>query len=1090
MSTDENAPLNLDPILIPGLIVPVQTDGADGGVNYHLLHVTEGGLLVEVQAYLNMQANDWIEVFWGDKSSPVAGGLVLPEDVGNRFGLFILPDRIAEGISDVWARVTRSGGGNGGESPPLPVLVRSVFPGGTDPDPDLPGHQNLPAPEPELPPGGIIDEEAAKNGVKVTISSYPNMRVFDRITFSWGGEFLQHDVTQAEVDAGSLEILVTEDTILAAGDSDTLALVYRVRDEVHNISSDWSLRTIIEVEVGQGLFNAPIIENPDPAADPYDVIDLELLGDADLLVEVHAAQEGDLLIGDVVKLAWTGTTAQGETITVDLPEQTVLRLPSNLKFYIPNADVIRLGRGRCVASYAVTRDDSPAGVSKRTFATFLGEEQRLPKPTVSDAVDGVLDPTLSATTVTVPGDALEAGDSVLLTWFGIRANGTPLVESIRRSISGSGAGKPLSIPIDGATLIAPLDGGTLSVYYSVEKQSGLLLESDREQLRVGEARAELPAPFTRPPAQDGALDPADLPEELEIVIAPWPDMAAGQTVYMVWSASSGPHIDDFIPIGPSMVGQEVVFYLERAQVEANLGADIELSYRVESQGEPTRISEIARFRIGARQGVGDGPLRIMGARWLASSSSITGSSRTLTALHDETLAPMVAEWRYEGDEEWTASTTWLDAKPWLKLYTRNNTEAWESRPANIIGNGTYSTSNIAYAAFVAMRDEVMSGPTRVVDMVGWGLPEYGGALGIMANLRSVVEITSSTTAFAARQTDGSVGCWGRLNDFNTPGTVSGTFDLVRSNAHAFVGRRPNGELFAWGHTGYGVPVPGHVLQHKDYIELRGATYAFAGLRASGHVVAWGNPDMGGQLRQGQETLDDIVEIVSNQGAFAAIREHAGGRSVIAWGDLSRGGMVPDDIARLTNVRSICGGVYNAFCILLDSGEVRAWPLTAEAGQVPDDIAALSNVVEVTANNHAFCARLSDNRVVAWGNPTNGGKLTDEVAGKSNIVQVSSAMVSFAALCSDGKVVAWGAPEAGGNTAPVVGQLVDVRAVYGNANAFTALTRDGRVVTWGIPGGGGNSSGVQPQLAGKVTARRLLPVDEARALFGDTSSDAQ
>ncbi|MFJ4376565.1 hypothetical protein ACIP1T_28610, partial [Pseudomonas japonica] len=420
MTRDESAPLNLDLLLIPGLIVPVQTEGADGGVNYGMLISNENGLLVQVQPYLNMEEGDWIDVFWGDPDSPVAGDRVLDENVGDKFGLYISADFIPDGISDVWAKVTRSGGGNGGESLPLAVLVRTVLPGGIDPEPDVPGHQALPAPEPELPPSGIIDEEAAKNGIKVTIGNYPNMRVFDTITFSWGGVLLQHEVTQDEVDAGSLEILVTEQTILEAGDSDDLVLVYRVRDEVHNPSSEWSMRTLVHVEVGKGLFDAPMIVNPDPGAEPYDVIDLDVLADADLLVEVYAGEDGDFQVGDVVALKWVGTTAQGEEVIAEIPAQTVPRLPINLKFYVANADLVRLGRGRGVASYAVSRDGTAIGVSKRSFVTFLGEEQRLPKPTVPDAVDGVLDPSLSETTVIVPGEALEAGDYVWLYWLGKR----------------------------------------------------------------------------------------------------------------------------------------------------------------------------------------------------------------------------------------------------------------------------------------------------------------------------------------------------------------------------------------------------------------------------------------------------------------------------------------------------------------------------------------------------------------------------------------------------------------------------------------------------------------------------------------------
>ncbi|MFJ4376547.1 hypothetical protein ACIP1T_28520, partial [Pseudomonas japonica] len=102
MTRDESTPLNLDPPFISGLIVPVQTEGAVGGVNYHLLHINENGLLVQIQPYLNMQEGDWIAVYWGDASTPVAGDRVLDEHVGANFSLFIRANRIPDGVSEVW----------------------------------------------------------------------------------------------------------------------------------------------------------------------------------------------------------------------------------------------------------------------------------------------------------------------------------------------------------------------------------------------------------------------------------------------------------------------------------------------------------------------------------------------------------------------------------------------------------------------------------------------------------------------------------------------------------------------------------------------------------------------------------------------------------------------------------------------------------------------------------------------------------------------------------------------------------------------------------------------------------------------------
>ncbi|MFJ4376546.1 RCC1 domain-containing protein [Pseudomonas japonica] len=1190
MTLKHSAPLALDPPFISGLIVPVQTEGAVGGVNYHLLHINENGLLVQIQPYLNMQEGDWIAVYWGDASAPVAGDRVLDEHVGANFSLFIRANRIPDGVSEVWFTVTRSGGENGGESTPIGILVRTEAPGGIDPEPDVPGHQDLPAPVPELPPSGIIDEEAAKNGVKVTFSHYPNMRVYDVITFSWGGVLLTHEVTQAEVDAGTLDILVSEATILAAGDSDDLVLVYRVRDEVHNPSSEWSLRTLIHVEVGKGLFDAPIIENPDPAADPYDVIDLDVLGDADLLVEVQAPINGSLQVDDMVKLTWVGTTAQGEPVPVEQPEQTVARIPMTLKFHLPNADLLALGGGRGVASYSVTRDGSPAGPSKRTFASFLGAERKLPKPSVVDAVDGVLDPTLASTIVIVPGEALVARDTVRLTWLGIRANGTPLLWEITRGVSDGGAGKPMSFSIDGAELIAPLDGGSLSVYYTVIKENLTELESEREQLSVGEARAELPAPFTRPPAENGVLDPADLPGQLEVVIAPYPGMTAEQKVHLLWRASSGPQHDDSMSISAPMVGHEVVFYLDRARVEENLGATIQLSYRVESPGEPSQVSGIAAFVIEARRAIlplplileaeGDrldpndvtdgasvhidasaqlqeddlitvhivsdaeggsidvpwtvpiggggqpatitvpydsiaasigtrisvhysitraaggpvelsgtvgysvyseidaGALQVMGARFNASIWWAGATPRMLSALHADSLTPMLVEWRYEDSQQWTAGRTWTDTRPWLKLYVRSSTETWECRAANIFGNGYPHHVANGGSAFVAMRDEVMGDNGSVVDLVGWGNTYYGGNLAPhVIEVEDVAEVSANSYSFSARLSNGNAVNWGHENHGAKPPLIESDFVQIRGNRMGFIGRTRDGELQRWGHT---PTIPQPILQHRDYVEVYGASHAFAARRASGHVVAWGDTTWGGQLHPGQDQFNDIVHVAGNLRAFAALRERGGLRSVIAWGHIDSGGSVPEKIAELTNVRALVSAGA-AFCVLLDTGEVKAWPETNDTGTVPYPIARLTNVVEVTASLNAFCARLSTGQVVAWGYKDWGGELSQDAADASNIVQVTGNTLAFAALRSDGTVVAWGNPQPGGDTSGVAHKLVDVRAIYGNTQAFTALTADGQVVTWGVPVGGGDSEKVQPELVRKVTHSRQLSLVEAEVV---------
>ena len=1070
--------LNLDPVNVPGLITPLQTEGAFGGVNYYMIHSNQAGLVVSIPPYSNMSENDWIEVFWGSGTTAVASGAVSEDDIGEDFSLYVRASRIPEGIHDLYCTVTRAGSGNNESSRPLAILVRTLFPGGIDPEPDLPGHQNLLPAEPELPPSGIIDEDAAKNGIKVRIPGYPNMREFDTLTFSWGGVLLEHPVSADEVAAGEVQLLVTEATIREAGDSDELVLVYRLHDEVHNPSSEWSMRTEVIVEVGDGLFFAPWIDNPDPDAELDDVIDLDVLGDADLLVKVYAERTGDLLEDDVIALKWVGTTALGQVITFEPAAQTVPHVPSHLDFAIANAEVRQLAHGRGVASYSVTRAGTQLGNSKRDFATFIGVEQKLPKPIVEEAVAGFLDPTLAEATVIVPGEALEAGDTVVVTWLGTRANGTPLLRTLRAGVSGGNAGKPMRLTVAGAEAVAPLDGGTLEVHYQLLKMSGAQLDSDRESLRVGEVRAELPAPFTRPPAEDGILDPAELPAQLQLVVASYPDMQAGQTLHLRWQASDGKHFEDFMPISEPMVGLEVVFSLDRERVEENLGAQVELSYRVESPGVPARQSEMVKFMIDSRDGISDGPLLIMGARWPKTYWNQSATPRRLTALDGRTRLPVMAEWRYENDQHWTAASHWLDDRIWSKLYVRSKSETWECRPCNVVGTGYFANSG-GRSAFLVLRDEVPGSDGPVVDLVVWGNRYYAGVMdGTAARVDNAVEATAGLDSFVVRLRDGNVIYWQR--DYATR-VIEGECDLLSSGRLSHVGRNTNGELFAWDSNGTPLRIPEDIQQYTDYMELCSSSYATAALRATGHIVAWGDREEGGQLLEGQDKLNDITTIASSSRAFAALRVNAGSRKVIAWGNPEAGGIAPDEITRLDNVERIAAATFNAFCILLQTGEIKAWPDNNVGGAIPEEIAQLSNIVDVSATRYAFCALLDNGKVKAWGDKLSGGQLTLEVAERSDIVQVVGTSVAFAALCSDGTVVAWGNLQSGGDTRPVAGELVNVVAIYGNCCAFCALTSDGRVVTWGEAAGGGDSKTVQPQLNGKVTARRLLPSAEAEAV---------
>ncbi|HCN44763.1 MAG TPA: hypothetical protein DIT18_03110, partial [Pseudomonas sp.] len=726
---------------------------------------------------------------------------------------------------------------------------------------------------------------------------------------------------------------------------------------------------------------------------------------------------------------------------------------------------------------------------------------------------------------------------------------------------------------------------------------GIELRSEQVQVSVGEARAELPAPTTRPPAVEDVLDPEQVVVELEIVIPPWPDMRDGQTVHLLWQGKPGHTHTDFLRINDSTAGREVVFYLDRATLDEYLHESIELSYRVESDDEATQYSAIARFSIGVGQGtlplpvileaqgnevnpddilqgatvqiaasaqlkdydvvtihvisavtggstdidhpinageggqevrvsvpwavidasagttfqlkytitraaggpadesgtvtysvvsdIGDGPLQIMGARSTPSVWRSNARQKRISALHANTLVPVLAEWRYEGDQQWTKATSWVDDKSWLKLYVRSGSETWECREANVFGNGAGVSAINGNAAFVAMRDEIVGEGGIKADMVAWGNEKFGGVLDDrLSAIDTVVEISATAYAYAARLRDGSMVCWGYPEYGGTPATLAGEFIEVKGAIHGFAGRKRDGTLHVWGGS-YIAPIPEHVHRHKDYKELTCSDQAVAALRENGQAVAWGNPNSGGQMRPGQELFNDIVTIASTTSAFAALRQSGNSSSVIAWGAANWGGEVPGDIASRTDVKRIPAATANTFCILLETGAVKTWPATGYGGHIPKVIADLTNIVDVTSTVFAFCARLNNGKVVAWGTSYWGGDLTPEVEARSDIVQVTGNVYAFAALCSDGSVVAWGDQLSGGDTSAVADKLVNVQAIYGNTHGFTALTKDGRVVTWGVGPGGGNSDHVQPELTGKVTHSRLLSPAHAEAIATTT-----
>lgn len=1299
----------LERIYIPGGVMPLQTSGAQVGVNFNMTHASTGGLLIIVQPYDNMREGDWIEVFWRGTEGAVASDSVKTGQPGQLFAMYVeakevpgfvrpasepTPEQITGVVSDLWFRVTRASNGNLAYSKRLSVLSRLVFPGGNDSEPDRPGHYNLLPPVAAVPASGVIGEAEARAGVKVSIPAYRHMRAFDSIRLSWGGIFVDHLVQSTEV-GKPVEITVSHEVIVAAGDSDKLVLTYRVVDEVQNQSSDWSLRGFVEVALEQGLFPAPFIINPDEGADPADVIDLVKLADAALEIEVDTASKDPVfLLNDVIQLTWAGTTAAGQAISYQPPSQRITRIGRTLTFEVPNEYLLALGMGRGVASYQVSRGNAQQR-SKRSFASFIGQARLLPRPELLEALDDMVEVDVVTATVSIPqATGLLANDTLILTWLGTRANGTPLLYTERRRISSGQAGKEYRFRVDPAVNLAPLDGGTLLLSYQVLRRGlDIPLDSASTLIGVGVALSELPAPSSVPVFNEGMLKPGDHPSGIEVVIQPYPNMNANQTIYLNWVGDVGDPFHDNVEAEP---GFPTYFSIDQAQLRRNENGEVRVFYTVSEPGKPDRISDDLVLYIGLRpskelplpqvleapdnvldpanapngatvrvpatanlqvgdllvlhwsgdqgdpsktevewtvlqgeqglhkdlvidaavvrasnngnvnvqyevyrastglpdnsaslalrvQGavlplptfveavdgnlnpddvpvgatvlidasarlrvndlvtvriaypggaktfpqtvqvggaalrvpvpaadvralinqtvsltytvfrspngpsepsgastytisrvIGAGTLRIFGARYNASTYRASGSSRVISAFNARTLRPILAEWRYDGDAQWQAGTTWLDREPWRLLRVRSTTDAVVLNPTNVVGTGNDAVVN-GTAAFASMIENNPVTPGRY-QLVTWGMTGWGGR-GPGITLNDVVEVSATRGACAARLSNGNLVCWGAAAEGATlrPEDVGQPFLDVRSNSTVFIGRRQVaagsklGRLTGWGVLANGADIPANLRALTDIVEVYGAGTAFTAKRSNNTLVAWGQAGNGGSVPAVIANRTDNIYVKGNFAAFVVRRTDM---TVAAWGNGTYGGAPGQAITGRNDIASLEGATAQAFSVLTSSGQVLAWGAASHGGSVPANIAALSDIVEVTSTWHAFCARLRNGRVVAWGNATNGGTLPASIAALTDIVQVTGSAWTFAALRSNGQVVVWGGTAASGlNIAPVQAQLTNVRAIYANSNGFTALTSDGRVVTWGTASGGGDSSAVQALLRGRLLTGR-------------------
>lgn len=433
-------------------------------------------LIIKVDTVKGFKQGDTVKLCWEvtDSTGRSSASVVGSENVVvvGRTLRFKLPhqDLLKLGQGQVCAYYEVYSGTSIQASRPSLVHVNGSNAGQTGGSPTGPT-QSSPKPLAAPAAPGTVNADDAKKGVVVTVAPYVNMREHDCIYLYWGDEIVEYKVRAQDV-GKPLSILVPQATIAAAGASHRLPVAYYVEDEVGN-ESEWSYETDVNVKLEKDSYPAPSIVDPmDPDNNVVvSAIDLDRINGTDLVIKVDTPEP--FATNDTVTLYWVVTNDAGEGSTLPLPAQVISTMGRTLRFTVPYSALAEVGKGHAHAYYEVSRG-ATLQRSESAFVDIDGAVQALPSPVLSEAVDDSLEADAKLASVLIPAEAgLRAGDKVQVQWKGLAADGTPLVKlSPWRTVTNNGAGKGLALRFKPSECVKPLDGGQVTLSYTLKRKSG------------------------------------------------------------------------------------------------------------------------------------------------------------------------------------------------------------------------------------------------------------------------------------------------------------------------------------------------------------------------------------------------------------------------------------------------------------------------------------------------------------------------------------------------------------------------------------------------------------------------------------------
>ncbi|MHA6161453.1 hypothetical protein ACX3X6_11240 [Pseudomonas sichuanensis] len=303
--------------------------------------------------------------------------------------------------------------------------------------------------------------------------------------------------------------------------------------------------------------------------------------------------DDSMAMGQSISLQWLGTRPDLSTYLPELGYHTISNNEAirkeAIRYPVANSHLTPIDGGKLELFYLlysdVRRQDQVSRESLHTPQFLVGEPRgELVAPTVKEAQDGALDPSLAeATVVVLAYPQMAVRDEVHVLWEGS-------IDGVYEDytvVSQFSLGKPVQLYVSGAH-IAPNEGGTVKVSYWIKRAGGGTSNSDFLTLQVGEpVGGELEAPSIAL-IKEGVLNLEDITGTTVTVEVPrWPGITAGDGLTVDWA------IDDNVEetVARSVSANDLVGTLpvkrnfKKATAEQSVDADVSVTYTVEPLGK-------------------------------------------------------------------------------------------------------------------------------------------------------------------------------------------------------------------------------------------------------------------------------------------------------------------------------------------------------------------------------------------------------------------------------------------------------------------------------------------------------------------------